>query len=285
MIESYGLIPGISDESYHGAKDVLSSTGARKVLACPARFRWERDNPPESKRAFDFGKLAHTLILGEGGEIVVVDAENWLTKAAKEQRNAAYEVGSIPVLRADYEAAHRMRLAVFAHETAAALLTEGAAELSGFFTDEPTGTALRFRPDWLTTLDGRVACIDAKTAVSADPAEFGRSVAKWGYHAQAQFYLRGLAAYGVEDARFLFVVVEKTPPYPVSVVELDDEAIREGERINRAAIDLYAECVRTDIWPAYGHNIHTVSLLPWATRATVQADAHDLITQLEGLTA
>ena len=285
MIENYGLTPGISDVEYHGAKNVLSSTGARKLLACPARFKWERDNRQEPKRAFDFGKLAHTLILGEGSDIVMVDADNWLTKAAKEQRAAAYEAGAIPVLRDDYEAAHRMRLSVFAHDTAAALFREGQAELSGFFTDEPTGTALRFRPDFMTELDGRVTCVDLKTTISADPAEFTRSVAKWGYHAQAQWYLQGLAEHGEEDARFLFVAVEKTPPYPVSVIELDQEALREGQRLNRNAIDLFAECVRTDTWPAYGHNIHTVSLPPWATRDLVAADAKDLIAQLEGLTA
>lgn len=280
-----GLFPAISEVSYHQDRTSLSSTGARKLLACPARFRWERDNPPPPRRAFDLGHLAHTLILGEGSEIVVVDAVDWRTKAAQEQRQAAYDAQKVPVLRAEYDAAKVMRDAVWANDTAAALFEDGLAERSGYWQDEPTDIRLRFRPDWLTMLDEQVVCADVKSTVSADPAEFARSVLKFGYHAQAAWYLRGLVAHGIDDARFLFVCVEKTPPYPVSVIELDADAIAEGALMNRRAIDLYARCVEADIWPAYGHNIHTVSLPPWATRASLQDDANRLITELEGLTA
>ena len=284
-MNDFGLTAGIPDERYHGATEVLSSTGARKVLACPARFRWERANPPGAKRAFDFGKLAHRLVLGEGPEICVVDAPDWRSKAAQEQRNAAYAAGLVPVLAAEFEAAGALRDSVYAHDTARDLFKAGAAELSGFWTDEATGTALRFRPDWMTRLDGRPVCVDVKTTVSADPKEFGRSVLKFGYHQQARWYLDGLHAHSVEGARFLFVAVEKQPPYCVSVIELDGDALAEGARLNRKAIDLYARCIESGIWPAYGHHIHTISLPPWAARAAVQADADLLISQLEGITA
>ena len=255
------LIPGISDTEYH-RQDSLSATGAKKLLACPARFKWERDNPPApTKPVFDFGKLAHRAILGEGGEIVVVDADNWLTKAAKEQRQEAYDRGATPVLRAEVDAAEQMRQSVLAHPMAATLLADGRAELSGSWTDKATGVHLRFRPDWYN--DNLVVCADVKTAASADPDEFRRAAAKFGYHLQAAWYQSGLSAHGI-DARFIFIVVEKTPPYPVSVIELDDEAIAEGRRLMREAIDLYARCTDTGIWPAYGDDITLISLPAWA---------------------
>lgn len=284
-IDWAGLLQqGIPDTDYH-AQPTLSSTGARKLLACPARFKWERDNPPENKRVFDFGKVAHTLVLGEGSDIVVVDADNWVTKAAKEQRDAAYQARATPVLRAEYDAAVAIRDAVMNHDTARELFAEGAAELSGGYTDESTGIGLRFRPDWLTTLDQRPVCIDLKTTASADPKEFARSVAKFGYHAQAEWYLDGLTANGVEDPLFLFVAVEKTAPYCVSVIELDPEALAEGARLNRRAIDLFARCVETGTWPAYGPGIHTVSLPGWALRDANNEAAEQLINELKGLTA
>lgn len=278
------LQQGISDTDYH-AQPTLSSTGARKLLACPARYKWERDNPPEHKRAFDLGHVVHTLVLGEGGEIVVVEADNWVTKAAKEARDAAYAVRATPVLRSEYDAAEAMRDAVMAHETAAEVFQDFAAELSGTYTDEQTGVALRFRPDCLTTLDGRALCVDLKTTVNADPKEFARSVAKFGYHAQAAWYLDGLIANGVEDPRFLFVAVEKAAPYCVSVLELDSEALAEGARLNRKAIDLFAQCVDTDTWPAYGPGIHTLSLPGWALRDANNEAAEQMINELKGLTA
>lgn len=285
MNAAFNLFSGISDVDYHGDRASLSSTGARKLLACPARFRWERDNPPPSTRAFDLGKLAHRLILGEGSPILVVEAVDWRSKAAQEQRAAAYDAGVVPVLRAEYEAALAMRDAVWRHDTAAELFEDGAAELSGYWRDEPTDVRLRFRPDWMTGLDDRAVCVDAKTTVSADPAEFARSVVKFGYHMQAAWYLEGLRQNGIDDAAFLFVCIEKAPPHLVSVIELDAEAVAEGAYQNRRAIDLYAQCVATDTWPAYGHNIHTLSLPPWATRASLQSDANALIAQLEGITA
>lgn len=264
IVTDYGLKSGVSDTSYHQDKTTLSSTGARKLLACPARFKWEQDNPPAPKRAWDFGKLAHRLVLGEGSAIQVVDADNWLTKAAKEQRDTAYANNVVPVLRSEYDAASQMRDSVMKHPTAGGIFAEGAAELSGYWRDEPTDVGLKFRPDFMTTVGGRVWCIDFKTTISADPDDFARSIAKFGYHAQAAWYLRGLKEGYDIDARFIFVAAEKTAPYPVSVIELDHEAIVEGDRLNREAIDLYAECIKTNTWPAYDDGITLVNLPAWA---------------------
>ena len=260
----YNLKSGISDDLYHLDAGSLSSTGARKILACPARFKWEQDNPPEPKPAFDFGHLVHRLILGEGSTIQIVEATDWRSKSAQAERDAARADGVIPVLRSEYDAGVAMREAVMAHPTAAALLAEGVAEQSGWWVDEPTGVQLRFRPDWLTTsLSGRPICVDYKTTVNANPADFALSVGKFGYHMQHAFYVAGLAAHGIDDAAFLFVAQEKQAPYLVSVIELDADAVLLGARQNRRAIDLFAECMATDIWPSYGDGINTIDLPRW----------------------
>ncbi len=259
----FGLIAGISDTDYHVGPS-LSSSGARKLLDCPARFKWERDNPPPPKPAYDFGHLAHRLILGEGSTIQIVEAADWRSKSAQAERDAARADGAVPVLRSEYDAAKAMREAVMAHPTAAALFAEGVAEQSGYWRDEPTDIQLRFRPDWLTTsLSGRALCVDYKTTISANPADFAMSVGKFGYFMQHAWYVAGLAAHGIDDAGFLFVAQEKQAPYLVSVIELDPDAVLLGARRNRRAIDLYAECVATDTWPAYGDGINVVDLPRW----------------------
>lgn len=285
LSERFGLIAGISDATYHADQNTLSASGAKKLLALPARFAWDREHPQPGSQTFDIGKLAHNVILGEGADVVVVDAPNWMTKAAKEARDAARAAGSIPCLASEWDAVQQMRDSVLANTTAAALLADGEAELSGYWRDEPTDTGLRFRPDWMTEADGRAVCLDVKTTVSADPAEFGRSVAKFGYHLQAAWYLEGLAAHGLDDARFLFLCVEKTEPYPVSVVELDAEAMDEGARLMRKAIDLFARCTETGAWPGYGDLIHTISLPYWALRQANDEAAQQLLNELKGITA
>lgn len=273
----------VSEADYHADRSSLSSTGARKVLRSPAKFRWEQANPPEPKQAFDFGKLAHRLVLGEGGEISVIDAADYRTKDAQRQRDEARAGGLTPILVGELEAAVAIEEAVRGHVLAGDLFAEGVAERSGYWQDEPTDVRLRFRPDWLTTLNDLPVCVDLKTTVSADPDEFVRSVTKFRYHMQAAWYLDGLCANGIGDARFLFVAVEKTAPYLVSVIELDAAALAEGRRLNRQAVDLYAHCVEHDQWPGYGDGIHTISLPSWALRDGIQADANTLIAELEGI--
>ena len=68
-----GIYPDISDLDYH-ADDALSSTGAKALIECPAIYREQRDNPPV-KDAFDFGHVAHRLLLGKGSEVAVYPAD------------------------------------------------------------------------------------------------------------------------------------------------------------------------------------------------------------------
>jgi hypothetical protein len=50
----------------------------------------------------------------------------------------------------------------------------------------------------------------------------------------------------------------------VSVIELDTEAITEGRRLMREAIDTLARCTETGVWPAYGDDVTLISLPAWA---------------------
>lgn len=273
--ETDGLYPGISERDYHADRTSLSSSGARTLLKSPARFRYEQDHPV-FKDVFDMGTVAHTLVLGEGSEIVVVDADSWRSKAAKEAKDAARAEGKTPILAADYQVAREMADAIGAHPTAAKLLSSGSPELSGYWRDADTDIRLRFRADWLTEYEGRPLCVDYKTTVSADPEEFAKAAARYGYAVQFWWYVTGLNRVGVEDAGMVFVCQEKTPPYLVSVVELDEAAFAEGARQARRAIDLYWRCLERDEWPGYPDHIVPITLPPWAY---TQPSINDLLEE------
>jgi len=267
----------ISEAKYHADPvpgGSLSSSGARKLLppSCPARFRWEADNPPPSKPHFDFGSAAHKMVLGAGPDIVVVDADSWRTKAAKEQRDQAHNDGAIPLLASDYAEVRAMADALASHPVASALFDpdEGTPEQSMFWTDERTGVNCRSRVDWLPhpTSDGQLVIPDYKTTVAADPESIRRTVAKFGYHQQAAWYLDGVDALLEDPAVFAFVFQEKTPPYLVTVVELDVLAVKAGRQLNERALDIYAECVALDEWPGYADGgVLELSLPSWAVAA------------------
>jgi hypothetical protein len=187
----------------------------------------------------------------------------------------AWEEGKAPLLKPAIETAQVMAGKVHTHPLASKLLEAGTPEISGYWHDDTTEVRLRFRPDWLTDPGprGRILCVDYKSAKSADPAQFRRSAADYGYHCQAAWYLDGLREVEIsDDAAFIFIVQEKVPPYLVSVVQLDAEAIEVGRRINRRAIDLYAKCRANNEWPGYDNTIHTVGLPAWLLKQIEESE-------------
>ena len=135
-----------------------------------------------------------------------------------------------------------------------------------FWQDPDTSVPLRARVDWLRDrAPGRLIIPDYKTASSAHPETFAKSAANYLYHLQDAWYGDGARALGLdEDPAFVFVVQEKTPPYLVTVVELDSDARRAGRALGRRAIATYQACVESGEWPGYSSEIELISLPPWA---------------------
>ena len=276
--------PGIYDisaDEYHAdpLKDSpggpsLSSTGARKLLnKCPARFRYEQDNPEPPKRHYDFGHAAHRLVLGRGDGIEVIAANDFRTKAAKEARDEAHAAGRVPMLKAEFDKAQEMAAAVFAHPFAGRLFEGGKPERSLFWKDAEFGVWRRSRPDFMPQ-SGTIFA-DYKTCASAQPDDLKKSIWNYGYHQQAAWYLDSIRALGIhDDPSLLFVFQEKEPPYLVTVAEADPVALGWGRIQNRKALSIFAECVETGVWPGY---VDDVLRLPLPGFAEGQLEhAHDL---------
>ena len=296
-----GIFENIPENAYHADRGSLSVSGAKKLIppSCPAKFRWEQDNPPESNPVFDFGRIAHGLVLGVGGECVVLDpAVHGLKKDGtvadspratatwKDAEAEARAAGLTPVHVDDYRTAKQMADAVRKHPEAAAILAAGKPEQSLYATDPETGVQLRGRVDWIRP-DGEID--DYKTSSTANPDELERKFYTYGYFMQAAWYMDLAITLGItETPRFRFIVQEKTPPFLVSVIEYDPEDIIEGRRRNRIAINTYAECMSSGVWPGYGIGTHTIRLPRWAFTARDQAiydEAGELETNWEDFIA
>lgn len=273
-----GIYSDIAEDTYHADRASLSVSGAKLLLppSCPAKFRYRQDNPQPPNRVFDFGHVAHTLILGKGSEIVQIDAPDFRTKDAKELRDQAYADGKVPILSSEYAKAVAMADKVMGDPIAGPMLQrDGQAEVSLYAPDE-SGVLLRGRVDWLSD-----EIVDYKTSSTANPEELQRKFFSYGYFMQAAWYMDLVVALGIlETPRFRFVVQEKEPPHLVTVVEYDDEAIQEGRRLNRMAVELYKRCTDTNTWPAYTDQTITLSLPYWALKARDQA-IYDEAAELE----
>jgi hypothetical protein len=276
--------PGIFDhltlEQYHidpvpGGS--LSSSGARKLLApsCPAKFDYERRHPQPPTEAMEFGSAVHSIALGNGAEVVPVDAKSWQGKAAQDERREIRASGRIPLLEAQFQTANEMCVALRRHPLAAKLLdpSRGKAERSLFWRDEKSGVMLRARPDWLPdAIEGeRLLVPDIKTIPEVDPESIAKSKANYSYPMQADFFESGIRALGIaQDVVFLFIFIRKTRPYLIQVdgVPEIDRTIAAAK--NRRAIDLYARCQASGEWPVYDPGISYIDTPGWAQSRDAQ---------------
>lgn len=273
-----GVYADLPEDQYHRDPvpgGSLSSSGARKLLppSCPALFREWADHPKPPSDAQDLGTAAHKLVLGTGMEIHVVGAENYRTKAAQEERDAATAAGKLALLPKEHAQVLAMADAIRLHPVAGRIFVpgNGQPEQSLFHQDPGSGVWLRSRLDWMTD---RALIVDLKTSKSANPSSFARSAADYGYHVQDAFYRRIYQAITGDWPQFVFVVLEKEPPYLVSICELDDDAVAYGASLTQQAIERYRDCAEAGIWPGYSDDpaeITVISLPPW-TRA--RAEGH-----------
>jgi len=253
-----GLHDDLTNAAYHADKTSLSSSGARKLLppSCPAKFRYEQDNPPAPTKTFDYGNAAHKTVLGNGPKLILVDHPAWTTKEAKAEVAAARAQGGIPLKQREIDMVNAMADAIRKHPLAAALLDPayGAPEQSGFWIDEASGIRCRVRFDWLPSIQsGRLIIPDYKTADDASDEAMQKAIAKYGYNQQADWYETGARALDLGDqtAELLLIAQEKKPPYLVNVIGIEFGSRVIAEAKNRRAIEIFAECTATGNWPGY----------------------------------
>jgi hypothetical protein len=259
---------GIHNFGYVSDPERLSPNGAKKLLppSTPAKFDYLRRHPQEPKRVFDFGTVAHKMVLGEGDQFLILDPEIHglkkdgtvadnprATATWKEAETNSRAEGLVPIHIEDYRKAVEMATVVHQHETAGRLLAEGEAERWLYWHE--SGQGLRTRLDWMCSR-GKWKLVEYKTCVDASPEMFPLAAA---------FAVAGARALGLdEDPDYVIVAQQKDPPYEVCVHDLDHEAFEFGRRAMRQAITTYQRCMEADEWPSYPLGINSISLPLWA---------------------
>lgn len=258
-----GLVHDMPDEIYHGDPvpgGSLSSTFARLLTEhVPAKaFALRRDRKPT--KAMNLGKAAHRHALGAGPELIVWEYDG-RTKAGKAEREAAAPLlateAAVAVTEAERDQILGMATALRAHPEVVAILDTCKAEVSGFWREGDVWCRSRY--DLL-----RDAAWDYKTCQDASRRGFSKAMADYGYHQQAEFYGRGLAALGHPAAKtpMRFICQETTAPYLVQIHTPDDEAMDVARELNDRAIRIYAEAMESGIWAGYDELIAEPAPLP-----------------------
>lgn len=263
--------PGIYDipmDRYHSdccAGPSISSSGLRTIeLECPLEY-WAFSylNPDryeqEEKQAFNMGRAAHCLILGDedwNANYAVlpleIDGKPWQgNRAACKTWLADQADAGLTVITPD-ELIHIEGMArVLEQHPLAKLLTEGETEKSLIWQDAETGVWLKARPDIIPAYDSTV--VDYKTTVArVQPYQLTADVVKWGYHMQMALIEEGLEILaGKTNLNMVLLFQQKKPPYHLCPVEVSPELLAVGKAQNRRAIRKFARGIETGEWPGY----------------------------------
>lgn len=239
----------------------VSSSDLRAVdLTTPARWwafsnlnsnRFERD----PNDAFDFGKAAHALLLGDedfeaGYAVRPEEFTSYRTKDAKVWLEATRAFGKTPVTPEDMVHINGMAEALHAHGLPNVVFG-GEPEVSLIWRDD-TGLWVKARPD---ALPGTGDLGDLKTCAEATVRATNRAIVNHGYDMQMALCVEGMKrVLGVEPPMTALIFVEKKPPYTVLARTLDKNAIYLAAARNRRALNTIAACIEAGHFPGEGED-------------------------------
>ena len=257
--------PGIYDcytnAEYHAA-DGISKSDLDLIHKSPAHYKAARH---EDTPALRFGTAFHTLVLEPARFVAEYDfiEGDRRTKAVKDAIKDAEAAGKTILTKDEFDAVSGMRDSVFKSRIAATLIDGATIEHSVF--SEIDGVRVKCRPDGWSTEKG--VLFDLKSTEDASPEGFARTVAKYRYHVQDAFYRHVVASAtncDADDLSFIFVAVEKKPPYAVAFYQLDEMAALQGWVEARDDMRRYKDAQTSGKWCGYSPKIESLSLPRWA---------------------
>lgn len=254
----------------------LSSSIAKVLLFESPRKAWfshPKLNPNYREAhddKFDIGTVAHQLVLEDGpSRVVVVEANDWRTNKAKEEREAARAAGKIALLARHYADVRAMV------EVAQAFLKD--CEITEYWTEADSEVTAIWREGsvWLRCRFDRLSknhrCImDYKSTTDAAPDAFSRQIVRMGYHIQESFYRRAIRALGERDPSFVFLAQSCEEPYECSLAGCDPAMQQIADAEVDRAVQTWRVCLQTNKWPSYGSRIH------WATPPTYLINEYEM---------
>jgi hypothetical protein len=267
---STGLHANVPYDSY-AAWDAANISKLKAMRKSPLHCKYAIENPREETEALLMGLALHAAVFEpakfETGFAVIpkFDRRTKDGKAAHEEamRAAAGKTAINEELMGFVQA---MASSISNSRAASRFIAApGQCELSVLWKDSSTGLNCKARFDKLATLSKPVI-VELKSTKDASPSSFAKDIANFGYAAQAAFYSDAHKIIHGTEASHVFIAVENQPPHAVAVYMLEDASIQTGRVEYRRWLDLYADCVRSAVWPGYPDKIQTLDMPIWAQR-------------------
>lgn len=263
-----------TNEQYHGGPGV-SKSHLDVIARSPAHYWQAYVNPVREPRvptpAMVVGTAIHAAILEPDlftSGFIVAPEINKRTNAGKAEYAAFLdEHEDYTVLSTEqWQVALGARDSAHRHPLVRERLKRGAAEQSYYALDPGTGALIKCRFDWLD-VGGAPHALDVKSTEDASPERFMRSVLDYRYHVQQAWYEHTFGAatdYELALREWVFLAIEKTPPFACAAYTLPPEMVRAGQQQAQRELARIQECRLRDHWPAYGDECVQLDVPRWA---------------------
>lgn len=249
----------------------LSRSRLWHLRQSPQKFKYAEEHPETPTPALRLGAAFHKIALEPetfDQEYIIAPDTDRRTSEGKRIYAAFLEQAAqrTVITYEDVQTIIEMSRALMANPTAKYLVETGLKEQSIFWTDKESGIDLKCRPDILIANDDLHVIVDLKSCNSADTDSFTKECLRLGYDVQAAMYSEGVQTKYPGEYAFMFIAVEKNPPYAVNIMEMDKLVVDYGYVRFRELLDLYAECKKNNDW--YGFNgtqniINKIQLPAW----------------------
>jgi hypothetical protein len=114
----------------------------------------------------------------------------------------------------------------------------------------------------LITMDNTVI-VDLKTTEDASAEGFSKSFMSYGYWMQAAHYISICRQAGIPIEKFIFIAVEKSPPYCTALYELDASSLEKAFAIRQRLMENLSSCIAANDFPAHAKGVTSLNLPPW----------------------
>lgn len=244
----------------------VSCTELKRLKESPEKFKYRKENPIKAaSAALAFGQALHKAVLEPNdfySDFAVSPEFNRRTKQGKADYEAfcASNSGKTVISADDMSVISGISEAVLGHDFCKSLLS-GKHEVPYFWTDELTGEQCKCRVDSITQINGVNYIVDLKTVASAETTAFMKKAVDYGYHVQAAMYTEGVKANIGGECQFVFIAVEKEPPFSINILAASDLFMTYGIDEFRHLIGIYHECKMSGNWYGYLGKFNEISSL------------------------
>ncbi len=253
-------------EEYHADRQWLSHSALEIFIESPKKYKnwydgvWKRE-------------MTAALRLGSAVDAMLLEPdtfEKWFTVLDVTTRNTTKyrnlkEIEKREILlRAEFNLTQRMVSAIKSHSWIDEMVSEGRKQATYRYIDPDFGIPCKVRTDLISEPE---TVVDVKTSRNPAREPWVRDAAKYGYHRQEVFYLRGLKAANVfenQEPIFFHVVVGSVEPHDVFAYQLDSKSLEMGVWEVEEKLRELKERRDKDNWKErnYGE-VETVSLPGW----------------------